>query len=136
MKLDNIKKIIAEDFKEEDRDLIARLGSILNKFMDDVYNLSNNRINFDNLSQEVVTIRATVDASGIPTTSLKFSSNKVNRAQGGVVINYKNLSNSINYPTSMPGISFVPVSTNLYKINHIIGLQANEKYELKILIFS
>jgi len=134
MKLKNIKKIVIEDFKKEDRDVAQKIGAVLNAFMQDVYSLSENRINFDNLDQEIITFSVTVDANGEPKNLLRFSTSRINRARGGVVINYSN-SDGI-YPTSQPSISFQSIATNLYKINHISGLQADTKYTLTFLLFA
>jgi len=134
-KLDNINRIIAEDFEKDDQELIGRLGGVLNHFMEQTFEAFAGRIDFDNLDQEVKTIQITVDGSGTPVGESQFSSEKLSRAKGSVVIAARNLDNIANFPTSVPFVVFSSVQDSLYKINNISGLQANEKYELVLILF-
>ena len=82
----------------------------------------------------MITVKATVDASGIPTLTTKFASTYTDRAIGAIVIKAQNLTNSANYPTGTPLIGFEPLTTNVYKVNYITNLQANEEYQLTVIL--
>ena len=54
-KLNNVQRIRPEDFPEEySTVVIEQLGAILNQFMQQVVNLSDNNIDFDNLDQNII----------------------------------------------------------------------------------
>jgi len=134
MKIDNVRRIIVEDFKRDDQDTVAKLAGVLNHFMEQVTEVMTQRVDFQNLNQEIVTIKVTVDGSGVPTLTTKFSSS-LNRAQGAVVINARNLTTATNTPTGTPFMTFTPLSaSNLYQLNKITGLQASEEYEIKAIL--
>jgi len=131
--IDNIRRIVAEDFKKEDRETVSRLGAILNHFVEQVVNAFDKRINFDNLTQELISYRVTVDSSGVPISNARIKSTYTN-AEGMLVLSANNLTNTNVYPDSAPFISFTPSGTGFYTINKINGLQANQEYRLNILI--
>ena len=101
-KLNNTRNIRAEDFDDEYSQLISQLGSILNSFMQEVVELSDSRIDFDNRVETIKTIDVTVDSSGIPTQT-PFNVNVGKTGVKGIqVIRAYNLTNSSIYPTSQP----------------------------------
>jgi len=132
-KINNIKRIIAEDFPKEDRVLIEKLSYVLNNFMSEVVNAFDKNINFSNLNQEIISIVAQVDQNGNPINSISFQTS-VSNIQGLIVINALG-SNSSTLVTSSPFITYSPTSTSkVYSISNIKGLVANSKYTLKVLI--
>ena len=64
MKIDNIKYLRAEDFSEEFQQDFAVLAPIINSFMQQVYDLTDERIDFENRVEELVTFTIQVDGSG------------------------------------------------------------------------
>lgn len=132
--LDNIRRIIVEDFPQEDRNTISKLAVVINHFMENVYNVLDKNVDFDNLNQELVDLTITVDASGVPTKTTKLSTAKIRNPQGILVIRAINKTNRSNYPTSAPFVSYTPLGGNLQKINNISGLQADEEYQLRLLV--
>jgi len=132
MKLSNVRQIIAEDFQPEDRDMVSRLGGVLNYFMRQVVELSDANIDFDNLAFDILNVEVTVDTNGIPLQSTRFNS-KVSNPRGLMVINASNLTNSVVYPTSNPFITFTPQGGGIIKIDHISGLVLENKYRLVII---
>lgn len=107
----------------------------MNHFMENVYNIMDKNVDFFNLNQEVIDITVTVDASGVPTSNAKFATSDIRSPSGVLVIRAINKTNSSNYPISAPFISYTPIGSNLQKINKISGLQANEEYSIRILVF-
>jgi len=138
-KLDNLRRLMVEDFKKDERSLISRLSEILNPFMSQIINSYKNNLTLDNLNQEIITFDIIVDANGNPSNAaatvikkqLKLKLNR--RVQGIWVINAKNQTTSTNYPTAAPFIDFSQ-SQNLLQINKINGLQNAEEYKLTAII--
>ena len=131
-RLDNIKRIIKEDFAPEYHDMIGRLAYILNSFMEQVEGEVNGNLDQDNLASDVVEYTVTVDSNGFPVGNNLVRSN-VSRAKGTTVIKATNLTNTGVYPEGQPHISFT-LDTNsfLIKVLHISNLQAGNKYQLVI----
>jgi hypothetical protein len=133
-KLDNVRHIVVEDFPTQDQQMIGQLSVILNYFMDNVVNLINGTLGFDNLYQELVTFTVTVDSSGIPKSSLKLSTKNVAKSSGGIVISAINNKDSSKYPISCPFVSFTSISDKLFQVNNITGLQADQEYSIILLM--
>lgn len=133
MQIDNVKRILAEDFDKDHQETVEKLANILNYFMEQVSNAVNGNISFDNLNQRLITVETTVDDNGTPLSGATFASNLKN-ASGCVVIAAKNVTNGSVYPTSCPFVSFSPASSGTFKINNIKGLQVGNKYRLTIIL--
>ena len=132
MKVQGFKRIVREDFPEEQQDLADKLGFSINAFADDIINLVNNNITIDdNLNWQVKEVDIVVDASGIPVNSVQFKSTLKGRCKGCQVTRADNLTNTNTYPTSAPFVSFTD-NNGVIIINHVSGLQANQKYRLRL----
>lgn len=132
MKLPNIKRIVVEDFKEEDRDTVERLSYILNEFMQNVQTLTNKRIDFDNLNRELVTFRVITNASGVPISDLTLTTTFVATAHGGKVLSVRNLTNSSALLSSAPFVDFYSTKNNQFRIKQITGLITGNQYEITL----
>lgn len=134
-KLNNTRQIRSEDFDQEYADLISRLGSILNSFMQEVVELSDERIDFENRVENIVTFTIKVDANGNPIQA-PF---KLNTGKSGIrgiqVIRAYNLNSANIYPTQQPFINFVPNSSNLITIQNVLGLSANDNWQITAIIY-
>lgn len=134
-KLNVTKRIVAEDFEEEDQGLITKLAFTLNSFFEQVAFAFNKNITIeDNLNMEIKEVVITVNASGFPTTQAQFQSSLRTKVRGLLVLRAFNQTNPGTYPTSAPFISFEQ-NNNLLTIQHVTGLQAAESYKLQILSF-
>lgn len=133
--INNVNRILSDDFPEDSQETIERLAEILNPFMEQVANTLNNNVDFSNLAQKVVTLTLTVDINGIPVNVLKFNST-INRAQGCNVINARNLTDSSIFPSSAVQVFFSMDQSGSYKVNKVTGLQANNKYEIKLVMIA
>ena len=133
MKLDNVRRIIVEDFKEEDRETVAKLGDILNIFMEQVYVGLQKNVNFSNLNQDLIKITVKVNSSGTPLATTKFSS-VLRRIEGIMVVKAVNKTSAGTYPTGGVVVSFDQNAAGLYTIRNITGLQANSNYELTLVL--
>jgi hypothetical protein len=131
--VDNVKRIIREDFNEDYRDLIDKLSYILNTHMEQVVQQINGNLDFSNLRQEVIQVKYKVNSSGTPLINKTIKSN-LKRPKGSLVISAFNQDNSAVFPTSAPFITFT-ASGQIITVKNISGLQANVEYLLNILIF-
>ena len=135
MKLNNTRQIRAEDFDDEYNQLTSQLGSILNSFMQEVVELSDGRIDFENRIETLKTFEVTVNESGVPVQA-PF---KVNVEKSGIrglqVIRAYNLTNPTGYATGQPFINYVPVGGTLIQVQNITNLRPNEKYQITIITY-
>lgn len=129
-RIDSVKRINYQDFREEDRETVQKLSEILNFFMEDVVNAMNGNLDFDNLNRELITFEVTVDSNGVPITNNRFSSEL--NIIGTKVIRADNLVNSAQSVESTPFLTYRNSGTGIYTITNITGLQANTKYRLVI----
>lgn len=134
MRLYSKLKINTEDYSEDNQEDIAKLADIYNPFVDELENIINGNIDFENLSQKMFTIDVTVDANGVPLQGSKFNLSNT-QPNGFLVINTKNLTSSSVFPTSCPFIVFTPTGTGIIQINKITGLPANNKYRLTVISY-
>jgi hypothetical protein len=88
----------------------------------------------DNFNAITKTITLTVNASGTPSTTITIPTTTLGSAVSGILlINAVNQTNSAVYPTSAPFVSFTATSSAI-TITNITGLQANNSYNLTIVI--
>ena len=137
MKLPGFKRLLRQDFKEDDRELVDKLSVSLNIGIETLYTLANNRISLaDNIACVVKSFEIKVNANGIPvsgTTNINFGTT-INSAVGVTILRAQNSDNSSIYPTSAPFISFTQNGTSI-DINHIAGLPANNTFLLTAVIW-
>ena len=134
MKLNNPRSIRAEDFEETLQQPMGQVGGIINPFMQEVVELADGRIDFENTVFEVKSVEFQVDSDGIPQLNNKIRTS-VPRPRGTQVINDLNLTKLTNYPTSQPYINTSVVGTGILQVNKITGLVAGDKYRLTIIIY-
>jgi hypothetical protein len=134
-KLNNTRRIKAEDYEDDYSQLVSQLGSILNSHMQEVEDILDSSIDFDNKVENVLEFNITVGADGRPIQTPFKVNTGLNHINGFTVISARNQTNSIVYPTGQPFISFTPVGGGIVKIDHISGLVGNNKYLLKIIAY-
>ena len=133
-RLSNVRRIVAEDFPEESQEVVSRMGGILNYFMEEVVELSNGNVDFENLEQQLLTFEAQVDSDGTPVINDKILTDKIN-PNGLQVVKAQNLTNNSIYPTGQPFISFTPSGDGFLKIDNIAGLPADNKFFLTVVVY-
>lgn len=132
--LDTVKRITTEQFKPEDREVAERIGNIYNYFAEQVTNVLNGNIDFDNLQRSLIEVEVIVDSNGNPIRKTQFSTNTGLR--GISVVRAINTTNRVNYLNGQPFVSFSTSGTGLYTIDNITGLNVGENYTITIeLIF-
>ena len=133
MKLDNIKRILVEDFNQKDREMIERLSYVINAFMEQVVDLSDRQVDLTNLKDDIVTFKIEVDANGLPVGNDKFKS-RVVRPIGLSVINVSSDENVV-MPIATPLIEFTS-SSDIVRIKRMSGLLEGVEYILTVRAFS
>lgn len=132
-KLSSYRRIITQDFKKEEAEFVEQIASPINDSFNELYFAVNGRLSIqDNLFCTVKLIDVTVNASGIPTTSTTFTTTKPAPVTGITVILAQNQVNTAIYPTGQPFISYTAISGGIL-INHISGLQANQRYTIRLI---
>lgn len=134
MKLPSFKRLVKQDYKESDRDLVDRLSVSLNIGIETLYQLANKRISVsDNIAAVRRQFEIQVNAAGNPvsgTTNIAFGQT-ITGVAGTNVIRAQNVNNPTIYPTSAPFISFTQNGTSI-DINNISGLPPNQTFLLTV----
>jgi len=134
MKINNVTEIRPDDFDKDDRKTVGQLAEILNPFMQQVVEVTDSRIDFENRVEVYKSVEMTVDSAGKPTLNNKIKVGKTG-IRGIQVIAAYNLTNIALYPTQQPFMSFTQIAGGNIQVNNISGLQANNKYRLHIIVF-
>lgn len=132
MKLNNLKRIVAEDFPAEQQELVSKLAFSLNPILEQLSNAFNKNIDFENLNQEKLSFEVTVDSNGLPTVGTELKYSLRNRPTGMQVVRAESLSGSV-YPTGTPFITY-DFSNNNIRVLHVAGLPAGKKFRLSIIL--
>jgi len=134
MKLSNVNQIRSEDYDDDSKQTVDQLGETMNPFMQEVYELTEGRIDFENRVEVLKTIEITVDSSGVPTLNNKVNTGKAT-INGTQVIRAINLTNSANYATGTPFVNFTPIGGGFIRIDNITNLPANSKFSITMVIY-
>jgi hypothetical protein len=130
MQLSNARRIVVEDFKQEDRESVGKLAEIINPFIDEVTELSQGNVGIENLTRNFVKIDITVDANGKPMGVSQIQTGLTSYT-GKNIIDVQSLSGGDNV-VSTPYLDCSPSGTGLVKINKITGLPAGKKVRVTI----
>ncbi len=128
--LSNVRRIIVEDFKEEDRETVGKIANVFNSFADEVVELSRKRINFDNLARSLVTIDITVDDNGMPKGVSQINTT-LSTYSGKNIVSIQSLVGGANV-VSAPYLDCTYQGNGVVKINRFYGLPANKKLRVSI----
>lgn len=135
MKLSSFKRIIAEDFDEKDRPIVSKLAYAINVFADDVLNALDKNLSIeDNLNINKKEITASVDANGVPVVPISIKSGLNGPCFGIDVIRAINNTNPNISPTSCPFITYADINGQI-SVNKISGLQPNNRYTLRLVLY-
>lgn len=130
MQLSNVRRIVVEDFKQEQRETVGKLAEILNTFMDEVVSLSQGNITIENLNRTLVQIDVTIGVDGKPVGVNQINTG-LSSYTGNKIVNVQSLNGGDNV-ISAPYIDCSYQGNGLVKINKIIGLPAGKKLRVTI----
>lgn len=130
-KLSDIRRIVPEDFSEEDRESAEKIAGSYNEFADELYQVINGQLDFDNLARNKVTVDITFLADGTPSvqTSVKTTLTSVSMVHIG---NVQNMTNSSEKLTISPFIGWTFNGSGFVKINYAIGFVTGRKYRITL----
>lgn len=131
-KIPDLKRVTAEDFPQEDQALVQKLGFIINSFHEQVRNILNKKVDFDNLAQETKVLSFATGEDGQPLNDVVFKSNLSNRIRGILPVRIVITSDNTQVATTAPVITWTQ-AVNQVTITHIGGLSPETGYELTIL---
>lgn len=132
MKLNNVTDIRPDDFEKEDRNTVGQLAEIINPFMQQVKEITDSRIDYDNRVENFLQIEMTVDAEGVPVLNNKIRTNKTS-SNGFTVVAAFNLTNSSVAVTGQPFIVYTQLSGGFVQVSKITNLPANQKFRLNVI---
>jgi hypothetical protein len=131
-KFNFLKRLITEDFNEDDQELIGKVASILNPAFEAITNALNNNLTLaDNFNAQVKEITFIMGTSGVPSTELSFKSTLKGSCRAMIVSRVDNLTNSATYPAGGVFPSFSQ-SGDIITIKHITGLVSGSKYTIRV----
>lgn len=132
--IDSVKRITVEDFRDEDKEVAERIGVTYNYFAEQVTNVLNGGIDFENMNRSTISVQLAVDSTGNPSQVSKFTA--AVGVQGINIIRAENLTSRTNYVVSAPFMSYTSSGDGVYTIDNIKGLVTNDNYRLLVeLIF-
>ena len=142
MRLPSFKRLYEQDFKEEDKALVRKLGDTLNTDLENVYLALSGRISLnDNIQCTIKVLQITVNSLGKPENITGYQLNRqggtqaVSRVIGCQIIKAVNLTNPTVYPNGTPFMTFTQ-NEDFITIEHIAGLPQNNLFELTIVAYN
>ena len=130
-KLSDIRRIVPEDYEEDFQESAGMIAGSYNEFADEIYQIVNGGLDFDNLARSLASIDITFDASGNPVGNSNISTNLsyVSMIHLGKV---QNLTNGSARLTQIPFIDWTYSGNGAVKITYGIGFSAGVKYRLTL----
>jgi hypothetical protein len=136
MKLPSFRRINEQDFDQEDRSFVQKLGSLVNINFENIYTAISNKLTFqDNIISTIVTLSVAVDSEGAPLQSTVFKLDvEQTEVQGIITLYAKGTKNTSVIPTGGVYIDYTKNDNNTVTINYIKGLVPEIPYTIKILV--
>ena len=136
MRLRTPQRLSIDGIPEEQQQLASEIASIVNNFNEEVTNLINGNLGFDNFNRKIIQIPVQTDASGnVQPFEIKtgISGNPV----GCNIVNLYMTNTPAQVPniTSAPFICFTPIGNGNIRITKVLNLEKNSKYTLTVEIF-
>jgi hypothetical protein len=130
-KLSDIRRIVPEDFEEEEQELIEGIAGSYNEFADEVYGVINGQLDFENLARAKISLEITFDNTGKPisASSISTSLSFVSMIHIGKI---QNITNASLRPSQVPYIDWTYQGGGIVKINYGVGFVAGNKYRLTL----
>lgn len=124
-KLSDIRRIIPEEFKEEDQDVASNIAGSYNEFADEIYSIVNGALDFDNLARRKVDIDLNIGANGSITGNATVNTSLFS-VSGIIVMNAVCTTNSAIKLTAAPFASFSYKGSGQFTINYVLGIPSGK----------
>lgn len=135
MRLPSFKRLVKNDFDEDDKPFVEKFSYFFNNGVEALYNVLNKNVSLkDNILGVVKDVTVTVDSTGKPTNSTSFPLDISNKIIGLNVLRVDNNTNASGYPTGGVFVSWTQDGKNIF-INHITGLVANNSYNVRVIVY-
>jgi hypothetical protein len=130
-KLSDIRRIIPEDYPDDFQESAGMIAGSYNEFADEIYQVVNGGLDFDNLARALGTIEVVFDASGniVGNSTIVTKLSYVSMIHLGKV---QNLTNASAKLTQIPFIDWVHIGNGSIKISYGIGFTVGVKYRLTL----
>lgn len=113
--------------------MVQTLGLTINGNTEPVFEAINGKLEFEtNIKGIIKDLEVTLDSNGIPKSTTAFTASSSDRIIGCQVVKAENITNSSTYPSGCPFISYTQIDDKI-TIKHITGLQADNKYRIRII---
>lgn len=133
MNVSFLRRLIKEDFPQQYKDLVGKIGYVINPAMEQLSLVLKNNITWtDNMAAQVINIAVTVDSTGTPTGQISFASNLNSPINHIMVTRAVNATNSTSYVTGAPFVSFLQDGNSVI-IQNITGLPPNATFNLTMI---
>jgi hypothetical protein len=135
MQVSFLRRLVKEDFPQQYKDVVGKIGSILNPALEQISLCLHNNITWtDNFAATVINIAVTVDANGIPTNPTTFLSKLPSQTLHCFVTRALSASNpGGSFVTSAPFVDFVD-NNGTVTVSHVTGLPANTTFNLTMIV--
>lgn len=132
-KISNIRRIIPEDVDKDATpvEIVETIAGSYNDFADELLEVINGGLDFENLSRRKITLDISFNSSGIP-----LGNAVVNTGLPFVSILYigkiQNVTNPASRITQVPYLDWTYQGGGFLKINYGVGFTAGVKYKLTL----
>ena len=129
-KLSDIRRIIPEDFSKEAQEVIEGVAGSYNEFADEIYQVVNGQLDFDNLARAKVSIDLSFDSTGKPigNASIVTGLGFISMLHIGKIQNITNASRI----SQIPYLDWSFQGNGIVKINYGVGFSTGIKYRLTL----
>jgi hypothetical protein len=130
-KLSDIRRIIPEDFKKEEREMAEKIAGSYNEFADEIYQAVNGQLDFENMARRKVVVDLVFNSDGslkVPVT-INSGLTYVAMLHIGKV---ENLTSASVKLATAPYIDWTHQGSGLVKINYGRSFIAGAKYRLTL----
>lgn len=132
-KLSDIRRMIPEDVdpKASPVDVVEIVAGSYNEFADELYQVVNGELDFDNLARSKISLEVSFDSTGKPLGNASISSGLsfVSMIHIGKI---QNLTSPASRITQVPYIDWSLQGNGVVKINYGVGFTAGNKYRLTL----
>jgi len=130
-KLSDIRRIVPEDYPDDFQESAIMIAGSYNEFADEIYQVVNGGLDFDNLARSIGSIDVVFDASGniVGNSTITTKLSYVSMIHLGKV---QNLTNASAKLTQIPFIDWSYTGSGAIKILYGIGFTVGVKYRLTL----
>lgn len=131
-KIQQPKKLRAEDFQGENQQFVQQFAYIFNDLADSFYFSLIKSLDFENMNRDLVQVNVNIGSSGQVTNLPQIKYNLKNAPKGVSCVRAINQTNPTIFPTQSPFVSWGLLNNGNMQILNVTGLQDNSQYVLTL----